>query len=92
MIVALPEHPEERLARLLRELPPAPPAWVAAAQALPAARRALDEIGYRVLADAPSRAAQTRRLEAALDEAGSEPTTELVQALERLLARQSGEW
>jgi hypothetical protein len=91
MIVALPEHPEERLARLLRELPPAPPAWVAAAQALPAARRALDEIEDCVLADAPSRATQTRRLEAALEEVGFEPTTELVQALERLLARQAGE-
>lgn len=91
MIGTLPQHPEERLARLLCELPPAPPAWVAAAQALPAARLALDKIEDRVMTDPPSRAVQTRRLEAALEEAGFKPTTERVQALERLLARQTDE-
>ena len=38
---------EERLARLIRALPPAPEAWVRAAQELPLAKAGLDEIVAR---------------------------------------------
>jgi hypothetical protein len=41
-----PDSHEEQLGALLGELPPAPDAWMAAAQALPAARRAMDDPGW----------------------------------------------
>jgi hypothetical protein len=74
---------EEDIGRLLGSLPPAPEGWVAAAVALPRARRALD-IGAR-LAGEPARAAETAELERALAEAGCEPTPELVRAVQRRL-------
>jgi hypothetical protein len=80
-------HDEEQLGRLLRVLEPAPDAWVPAAAELPAARRALAEIGPRVLDDADRRAAQIAQLEAALRDAGYEPTPALVEALRRDLQR-----
>src|SRR5204863_460189 len=43
---------EERIGRLLRLLPPAPVGWVRAAQELPAARAALDELVARAEEDA----------------------------------------
>ena len=43
---------EERIGRLLRLLPPAPTAWVRAAQELPVARAALDELVARAEQDA----------------------------------------
>jgi hypothetical protein len=64
------EHDEERLAELLRSLPPAPDGWVKAAQELPRARREIEEIAARVEADKEFRAAVTADLEAALAEAG----------------------
>ncbi len=63
---------EERLASLLRLLPPAPPAWVQAAQELPAARAALDELAARAQADRELREALIRDLEAALEQEGVE--------------------
>jgi hypothetical protein len=66
---------EERLGELLSALPRAPAGWVAAAKALPAARRAL-EAGLR--ADAG--------LEAQLRAAGFEPDAALVEAVRRQLA------
>jgi hypothetical protein len=39
------EYPEETVAELLRMLSPAPPAWVAAAKELPAARREIRRVG-----------------------------------------------
>ena len=44
-------HAEERLAVLLRALPPAPPDWVLAAGAHPEVRRALAELDVRGLDD-----------------------------------------
>jgi hypothetical protein len=79
-------HDEEHIAALLRALPPAPPGWVAAASELPTARRALAEIETRLATD-PARAAQTAALEAALEQAGFEPTPELVDAVRRELGR-----
>ena len=59
-----------RLAELLRRLPPAPDAWVAAAQELPLTRAGLDEIVARAEADAAFRQALLADLEAALAQAG----------------------
>jgi regulator of protease activity HflC (stomatin/prohibitin superfamily) len=72
---------EERLARLIRALPPAPEAWLKAAQELPLARAELDEILARAEADAEYRARLVADLEAALVADGYEPTPALVQML-----------
>ena len=69
-MTSLPEHDEERLAELLRALPPAPEGWVKAAQELPRARLDMDEIAARAVADAEFRAAVMADLEAALKDAG----------------------
>jgi len=45
-------YDEERLAKLIRALPPAPMGWVRAAQELPFVRGELDEIVARAEADA----------------------------------------
>ena len=49
-------YDEERLAELFAVLPPAPVAWVQAAQELPLARAQLDELVMRAEADAAFRA------------------------------------
>jgi hypothetical protein len=79
------EHDEETLGRLLAALPPAPAAWVRAAQELPAARRSLDEIVERAEADASFRRALVADLERALAEAGYEPERPLLEAVRRRL-------
>jgi hypothetical protein len=79
-------YDEERLAELIRALPPAPEAWVLAAQELPLARRGLDEIVARAEADAEFRAALIADLEAAIAQAGYEPDRPLVEAVRRRLA------
>jgi hypothetical protein len=76
---------EERLGALLRILRPAPTAWVEAAQELPAARKALDEIVARAEADLAFRAALIADLEAALAQAGYPPQPRLVEELRRHL-------
>jgi len=82
------EMNEERLAELLRELPPAPESWVRAAQELPLARRTLDEIVARAEADARFRQALLADLEAALAAEGYEPPSAVVDALRDRLARE----
>jgi len=72
---------EERLARLIRALPPAPEAWVRAAQELPLARAELDQIVARAEADAEFRSRLVADLEAALAADGYEPSPALVQIL-----------
>jgi len=72
---------EERLARLIRALPPAPEAWVRAAQELPLARGELDQIVARAEADAEFRARLIADLEAVLEADGYEPTPALVHQL-----------
>jgi hypothetical protein len=74
-------HDEAGLARLIRALPPAPEAWVAAASELPLARRELDDIVARAEADAAFREALRADLESALVAAGYEPDAALVTAL-----------
>ena len=78
-------YDEERLGELLGLLPPAPPAWVQAAQELPQARRGLDEIVERARVDVEFRRLLLADLEAALAGAGYEPTDELVEAVRACL-------
>ena len=79
---------EQRIAELLRLLPPAPEAWVRAAQELPAARASIDGIVARCEADAEFRKQVLADLEAALEAAGVEAAPSAVDALRgRLEAR-----
>jgi hypothetical protein len=77
---------EERLARLIRALPPAPEGWVRAAQELPLARTELDEIVSRAEEDAAFRARLVADLEAVLQAEGYESKPALIEALRRRLA------
>jgi hypothetical protein len=78
---------EERLAQLLGQLPPAPAAWVRAAQELPALRRTLDELAARAEADVAFRERLVADLEAALAAEGVEPTPRV---LDEMRARLEG--
>jgi hypothetical protein len=75
----------EGLAALLRRLPPAPPAWVQAAQELPRARASLDELVARAERDAAFRRALLENLEAALAETGLPSDERLMDELRRRL-------
>ena len=79
-------YDEERLAELLRALPPAPEGWVKAAQELPFARRGLDEIVARAAEDRKYREAVIADLETALESAGYEPHPTLVEELRERLS------
>jgi len=79
-------YDEDLLAALLRVLPPAPEAWVRAAQELPLARQGLDEIVARAEADAEFRARLVADLEAALEAEGYERDPAVVEALRQRLA------
>jgi hypothetical protein len=74
-------YEEERLAALLRLLPPAPTGWVEAASQLPLARAAIDSIVVRAEADAAYRARVLSDLEAALAAEGHEATPSVVAEL-----------
>jgi hypothetical protein len=76
-------YDEERIAALLRALPPAPAAWVRAAQELPFVRPQLDEIVARAEADADFRRRLVEDLEAALELEGYERDPLVVAALRR---------
>ena len=78
-------YDEQRLAELLRLLPAPPESWVRAAQELPAARRSLDTIVERAVADAEYRRSVIADLERALAAEGIEPDTALVALLRELL-------
>ena len=77
---------EDRLAELIGALPPAPEAWVRAAQQLPFARSELDQIVARAEADAAFRRALIADLEATLASEGYEPERPLVDELRRRFA------
>ena len=74
-------YDEERIAELLRLLPPPPEGWVGAAQELPQARAELAAIVARAEADAAFRASVVADLEAALEAEGIDPTPSVVAAL-----------
>ena len=79
------DYDEEQIGRLLSLLPPAPQAWVQAAQELPAARAALDELTARAERDAAFRQELEADLERALAAAGYEGSPSVVSRLRRLL-------
>jgi hypothetical protein len=79
------EFNEERIGRLLRLLPPAPEGWVRAAQELPAARAALDELVARAEQDAAFRLQLQADLERAVAAAGYDPSPFVVSRLRQLL-------
>jgi ribonuclease PH len=72
---------EERIAELLAELPPAPAAWIRAAQELPRTRREIERLATLAEADAELRAACLADTTAALRRAGLEPAPHVVAAL-----------
>jgi hypothetical protein len=74
-------YDEERLAKLIRALPPAPEGWVRAAQELPFARGELDEIVARAEADAAFRKRLIADLEGALVAEGYERDRAVLAAL-----------
>ena len=74
-------YDEERIAQLLKGLPPAPEGWVQAAQELPRSRRELDEIVARAEADCRFREALIADLESALASEGFEPDERTLQRL-----------
>jgi hypothetical protein len=76
-------YDEERIARLLKALPPAPEGWVRAAQELPRSRSELDQIVARAEADARFREALVADLESALAAEGFEPDERTLQQLRR---------
>ena len=78
-------YDEERIGRLLRLLPPAPEAWVRAAQELPTARLALDDLVARAERDADFRRRLVEDLERAIADAGYEPSPFVVSRLRQLL-------
>lgn len=85
--MTIERYDEERLAALLKMLPPAPEGWVKAAQELPRARMEIDEIAQRAEADAEFRAAAIANLEQALEQAGYDVDPSLLPELrERLSA------
>jgi len=81
-------YDHDQLAKLIGMLPPAPEAWVRAAQELPEARRGLDQLVARAEADAAFRAEVLADLEQALAAEGVEPQPRVVDELRRLLADQ----
>jgi hypothetical protein len=84
-MTAISENDEERVAGLIRALPPAPEGWVKAAQELPRARREMDEIVARAEADQEFRAAVIADLETALREEGYELDRSLIPELRQRL-------
>jgi hypothetical protein len=84
--MTLERHDEERLAALLKMLPPAPEGWVRAAQELPRARKEIDEIAQRAQEDADFRAAVTADLEQALEQAGYDVDPTLLPELREKLS------
>ena len=85
--MTIERYDEERLAALLKMLPPAPTGWVQAAQELPRARMEIDEIAQRAQEDADFRAAAIADLETALEQAGYDVDPSLLPELrERLSA------
>ena len=74
-------YDEERIAELLRLLPPAPVGWVQAAQELPTARAGLAALVARAEADAAFRTRVVADLDSALEAEGIEATPSVVAAL-----------
>jgi hypothetical protein len=78
-------YDEERIAALLRLLPPPPLGWVLAAQELPQARAEIGALVARAEADAATRTRIVADLEAALEAEGIAATPSVVAALRACL-------
>jgi hypothetical protein len=78
-------YDEERLGDLLSALPPAPEAWVRAAQELPQVHERVEEIVARAEADDEYRARVVADPEAALEEADVVAHADAVEILRREL-------
>jgi len=78
-------YDEERIAALLRLLPPPPLGWILAAQELPQARVEIAALVARAEADAATRARIVADLESALEAEGIAPTPSVVAALRACL-------
>lgn len=76
---------EERLGDLLSALPPAPEAWVRAAQEIPRTHSSVDEIVERAEADEDYRRHVVADPEAALEEADVVAHVDAVELLRRKL-------
>jgi hypothetical protein len=74
-------YDEQRLAKLISALPPAPEAWVRAAQELPFVRGQLDDIVGRAEADVAFRERLIADLEGALAAEGYERDPAVIAAL-----------
>jgi len=74
-------YDHDTLGRLIAVLRPVPAGWVRAAQELPAARRVIDDIVDRAVADAAYRERVVADLESALAEVGIEPTPPILDEL-----------
>jgi len=74
-------YDHDTIGRLIAALPPAPDGWVRAAQELPVARRGIDSIVDRAVADAAYRARVVADIESALAEVGIEPTPPILEEL-----------
>jgi hypothetical protein len=75
------DRDEERIAALLRLLPPPPRGWEEAAMELPAARAELEGLVARAARDASYRARVLADLEDALRREGIEPSPRMVDLL-----------
>ncbi len=80
-------HDEESIAELLSELREPPRAWIEAAKEIPAARREIDGIVERALADEEYRTKVLNDLEDALQREGHEPTPQRAAALRSAITR-----
>jgi hypothetical protein len=83
--ITMTTYDEQRLAQLIGALPPAPQAWVEAAQELPLARGKLDDIVARAEADIAFRDALVADLEQTLRIEGYEPESLPLDELRRRL-------
>ena len=81
----VPAYDEERLGELLSSLPPAPEAWVKAAQNLPIARKGVDEIVERAEDDEEYRRRVIEDPKAALEEAEVVAHIDAIEILRRRL-------
>ena len=79
-------YDEERIAGLLRRLPPAPRGWVEAASELPRARAGIDELAERARRDLAFRELLLADLESALAREGVEPRPALIELLRQRVA------
>jgi hypothetical protein len=80
-------YEEERLGDLLSALPPAPEAWVRAAQDIPRTHNGVDEIVERAEADEDFRRHVVADPEAALEEADVVAHANAVEMLRRRLGK-----